>query len=75
MTPQEISDYRVKWIATEDFSDVSIYSDDFVSATQWCHEELKPGSWKAIKHSGQHECRVLFENEKDANIFSSFFGT
>lgn len=74
MTPQEIYQYRVKWIAKGDYQEITIHSDRYESAVSWCRENLKDGCWKSIKWSSPYQSCFLFESYEDYKDFIEMNG-
>lgn len=69
MTPQQIWDYKMKWLPGHA---VSIHSDlsDHI-ARHIVTQQLPPHKWHYKKWTNVYEHSYLFESEQDANIFES----
>lgn len=72
MTPQEIFEYKHKWLSTGRIcalvGDWSEYP-----AKQWCKENVEPHRWHFSKYvSPADEHSFCFEREEDYNAFLKF---
>lgn len=72
MTPQEISDYRQKWMANNP-SIVKLHSDLEDAGKQWCKQVLEKQQWHFQKWSDVYEHTFYFENIKVAQNFEMEF--
>ena len=71
MTPQEITDYKQKWMSTKNYS--VIFNDSMdVKAKDWCRRHLERHQWSMSAWTSQFEHTMFFEKEKDALKFASF---
>lgn len=70
MTPQEISDYRHKWMSNGGYA-VKTHSDYEYDAKKWCRDNLNPGAWHFQKYTNVYEHTFFFEKEEDARNFVS----
>lgn len=63
MTPQEISDYKLKW---RPGIRVAIHSDLRSQAKDWCKLWLMPHHWTHVKWTGPYEDEFRFEKVRYA---------
>ena len=71
MTPQQICDYKMKWLPGHI---VLTHSDDDCRARIWCKEHTSIEQWKFTPWSAPYEHTFHFESEDLANKFSNHFG-
>jgi len=70
MTPQEINEYRSRWMARGGYTETRVDSLSYESCVAWCYENLNPGTWKGYKHATPDDFSAfIFENEKDMEKF------
>lgn len=69
MTPQEISDYKLRWI-NNSFS-VRLHSDLDWKGKGWCRKNLQRHQWSFDSWTDVYEHTFNFEREEDAVNFSS----
>ena len=69
-TPQEIADYKTSWMSKNPFP-VRINSDLDVQGKDWCRKNLPRHKWSMQSFTNVFEHTFYFEDEKDANEFSS----
>jgi hypothetical protein len=72
MTPQEIFEYKNKWMSQNPHS-VKIHSDLEDKGKQWCKNMLEPQEWKFQKWSDIYEHTFYFENIHAAQNFEMEF--
>lgn len=48
MTPQEITDYKQRWIRLGNNNSIQIHSDLAIQAKEWCRRHLERHQWKWI---------------------------
>lgn len=72
MTPQEISDYRIKWMSKNPHP-VKIHSDLEYQGKQWCKSILESHEWKFQKLTDVYEHTFYFENIRAAQNFQMEF--
>lgn len=70
MTPQEISDYKLKWSPGYQ---VGVHSDLDVDCKQWCRKNLQRQEWSMETYTDVYEHTFRFENEETAKQFSVQF--
>lgn len=73
MTPQEISDYKQRWMRLGKFYTVAIHSDNRWAAIQWCKVQLFKQQWVHRKFTDVYEDTFFFEYKQDADMFASKF--
>jgi 5-bromo-4-chloroindolyl phosphate hydrolysis protein len=73
MTPQEISDYKQKWMSSEINNPVELHSDLESNGIQWCRKNLEPQQWKLVRWSKVYSHTFFFEKNKFAQDFASKF--
>lgn len=69
-TPQEISDYKYRWMSTGGYK-VTTHSDLEYDCRDWCNRNLLPEVWRVYKHTNVYEHTFYFEKEQDAREFAS----
>lgn len=70
MTPQEISDYKMKW---KPGTIVRLHSDLDWKAKEWCRRNLLRQCWSMDTYTGVYEHSFFFEKEDDAIAFANEF--
>lgn len=70
MTPQEISDYKMRW--APGFT-VGVHSDLDVRCKDWCRKNLERQQWGMESYTDVYEHTFRFEKQSDANQFSTAF--
>jgi hypothetical protein len=68
-TPQEISDYKNRWMQDIDHS-VRLHSDLDVKGKDWCRRNLPRWKWSMKKYTNVYEHTFFFEEEHAAAEFS-----
>lgn len=66
MTPQEITDHRMRWRPGHE---VIIHSDLQYDATSWCKDNLKQWEWSMTKWTHVYAFTYQFEHEHHAEEF------
>ena len=66
MTPQEIHDYKLKWLPG---NDVKVHSDLTVKAKDWCRRHLERYQWSMTQYTDVYEHTFHFEIDEDAYDF------
>lgn len=74
MTPQEISDYKVRWMSTGNNNPVRLHSDLDVAGKDWCRKTLERHEWSFMAWTYAHEHTFYFENVLVAQNFAMEFG-
>lgn len=63
MTPQETSDYKMRWMPGVS---VTIHSDLRSQAKDWCKQWLNPIHWKHVKYTNVYEDTFHFQRMAQA---------
>tara|TARA_R110000868_G_scaffold295032_3_gene555448 strand:- start:42 stop:302 length:261 start_codon:yes stop_codon:yes gene_type:complete len=63
MTPQQISDYKLKWMLLENNYMAVIHIDVSDKCKDWCKENLDKQSWIFGKWYGSYQHVIHFEKE------------
>ena len=71
MTPQEISEYKLKWRANG--IAVQLHSDLDVAGKDWCRRRLERHQWAFNPHTAVYAHTFLFENAANAAEFVTHF--
>jgi hypothetical protein len=72
MTPQEIFEYKNKWLTTGGHS-VRIHSDLDVEGKNWCRKNLERHQWSFEKYTAVYEHTFRFEELKASQLFEQEF--
>ena len=72
MTPVEISEYKQKWMSTNNYP-VAIHSDLRSRAKDWCKVQLMQQQWVHKKYTNVYEDTFFFEYSQDAKQFANEF--
>jgi hypothetical protein len=72
MTPQEISDYKLKWLPGYS---VRLHSDLDWTGKDWCRKNLERHQWSFKPWTAVYEHTFYFEDQKAAQNFELEFGT
>jgi hypothetical protein len=70
MTPQEITDYKLKW--KPGFT-VDVHSDLDVQCKDWCRKNLNRWEWSFNKYTYVYSHTFQFESQERANEFADKF--
>lgn len=73
MTPQEISDYKVRWMSTGNNNPVRLHSDLDVAGKDWCRRTLERHEWSFTKYTDVYEHTFFFEDVRAAQNFEMEF--
>jgi len=68
-TPLEISDYKHKWMASEDNNPVPLHSDLDVAGKDWCRRNLERYQWSMTTYTDVYEHTFYFEHKEHADEF------
>lgn len=69
LTPQQITDYKKKWMSNCPFI-VELHSDYRSLANDWCKGSLLKQQYVVKKYTDVYEDTWFFENEQDAKNFT-----
>jgi hypothetical protein len=70
MTPQEIADYKRKWMMTGDNNPVRLHSDLDWRGKDWCRKHLERQSWSMTTWTDVYEHTFFFETEDMSQQFT-----
>jgi hypothetical protein len=73
MTPQEVSDYKCRWMISGNNHPVRIHSDLVDQAKTWCRRNLERQYWSMTSWTNVYEHTFFFELESNANQFKLTF--
>lgn len=68
-TPQEISDYKTRWMQENPYL-VTVNSDLDIPGKGWCRKNLPRHKWSMQTYTNVYEHTFYFEDESDAVRFS-----
>lgn len=68
MTPQEISEYKMRWMRDSSHP-VRLHSDLDTQGKTWCRRNLERHQWKMNTWSNVYEHTFYFENNEHAKLF------
>ena len=71
MTPQEIADYKQRWMSNGSHA-VRVHSDLRDRCTQWC-KQLRKEEWVTRKYTDVYEDTFFFENLNTGQQFEEEF--
>jgi hypothetical protein len=72
MTPQEIFDYKTRWLTAGGYS-VSIHSDLDVAGKDWCRRFLERHQWSFQSYTDIYEHTFWFEHQRTSQEFAQEF--
>ena len=70
MTPQEISDYKLKW---KPGFQVDVHSDLHIDCKYWCRQKLERWEWSMNTWTGVYSHTFYFEKQEHADRFTEKF--
>jgi len=70
MTPQEISDHKMRWMPGHE---VIVHSDLRDHAKDWCKTKLKMWEYKIVQWTHPYAFTYRFEHEHNAKEFAQEF--
>jgi len=73
MTPQEIADYKRRWVVGSKYS-LRIHSDRRREALDWCKINLSKQQWQHSKFTDVYEDTVSFESRVHYLYFLEWYG-
>ena len=68
MTPQEISDYKRKWLSEGGYQ-VRLHSDLTDKVKTWCRRNVQRQDWSMQTYTDVYEHTFVFHHEPDALEF------
>ena len=72
MTPQEVSDYKMRWMREGGHS-VRLHSDLDIAGKEWCRRNLERHQWSFNSFTDVYEHTFLFENQLMSQQFAQEF--
>ena len=69
MTPQEIAEYKQRWMSTGNNNPVRIHSDLADRAKTWCRKNLQRHEWSMTTWTDIYEHTFFFEHAESAEQF------
>jgi hypothetical protein len=72
MTPQEISEYKMRWMRDSSHS-VRLHSDLDTQGKTWCRRNLERHQWKMDTWTNNYEHTFHFEHQDDSLIFQTLW--
>jgi hypothetical protein len=73
MTPQEIADYKQRWMSTGNNNPVRLHSDLSDAGKTWCRRSLERQAWSMSTWTDVYEHTFYFENIIVAQNFAMEF--
>lgn len=73
MTPQEIAEYKQRWMSTGNNSPVRLHSDLADAGKTWCRRQLERHQWKMNTWTDVYEHTFYFEDIRAAQNFDMEF--
>ena len=74
MTPQEIADYKQRWMSTGNNNPVRLHSDLDTKGKTWCRRVLERHQWSFTAWTYNYEHTFYFEDLVVAQNFAMEFG-
>jgi hypothetical protein len=71
MTPQEIFEYKQKWMHQEHYT-VEIDEDFEYEGKRWCRAHLKQHQWGFVRYTDMYSHTLCFESQDDQHKFVEF---
>lgn len=71
MTPQQIFEYKSKWIPNA--TSVDVHSDLAVKCKDWCRKNLERHQWSMNSYTAVYSHTFHFENPLSAKNFTEEF--
>jgi hypothetical protein len=72
MTPQEINEYKLRWMRGTPYS-VRLHSDLDTQGKTWCRRNLERHQWKMNTWTDNYEHTFYFEHQDDSLIFETLW--
>ena len=69
MTPQEVSDYKQRWMASGNNNPVRLHSDVVDRGKTWCRRQLERHQWSVTLWTDVYEHTFFFEDARAAQNF------
>lgn len=61
LTPAQIFDYKLQWMAENPSYNVQVHSDARRDALAWCKQNLEPYQYKQVFYTNVYEDTIFFE--------------
>lgn len=74
MTPQEVSDYKRRWLTSKLKYTYYIHSDRRNESIQWCKDKLQKCQWHHMKFTDVYEDSLSFESRVHYLYFVEWYG-
>lgn len=72
MTPQEITDHKIRWMQGDTYV-VAVHSDLDSQCTQWLKENVAKHQWNMYNYTDVYQHTYFFELKEDADKFAEHF--
>jgi hypothetical protein len=73
MIPQEIADYKQRWMSTGNNNPVRLHSDLDITGKDWCRKHIQRHQWSFSQWTDVYEHTFYFELEEHAAAFIKAF--
>jgi hypothetical protein len=73
MTPQEIAEYKQRWMSTGNTNPVRLHSDLADQGKTWCRRQLERHQWSMTTWTAVYEHTFFFEDVRVAQNFEMEF--
>lgn len=71
MTPQEIFEYKQRWMSSSNNNPVRLHSDVVDQGKTWCRRQLGRHEWSMTQWTGVYEHTFFFEDVRIAQTFET----
>ena len=73
MTPQEIVDYKRRWMGKQPF-ETKIHSDYHRATRSWLKDHVPKHQWHLQEHTNVYESTVIFEDKNHQESYLHWYG-
>ena len=73
MTPQEIAEYKQRWMSTGNTNPVRLHSDLADQGKTWCRRQLERHQWSMTTWTAVYEHTFFFESQHVSQQFEQEF--
>jgi hypothetical protein len=73
MTPQDIVDYKTRWLKNAHVATVN--EDLDIEGKTWCRKNVERHKWSFSKYTDVYEHTFYFEDDQTARDFESWYNT
>ena len=73
MTPQEIAEYKQRWMNSGNNYPIKIDSDLDIEGKYWCRKNLERHQWSFGKYTDHYEHTFYFEDQLMSQQFAQEF--